>query len=232
MQTGGNWLFETYNNNPQFEIEFNESQQQQTANLMVGLLSKRTIQLNISIFDNTHNKFKFLTDSATRLISYENEPSYDDGYQFIHLKDLNPGRKYLVIASTYKPNQLGEFQLMVNSNLKFTLYKVNSLESTSLFETSVDFNGTEYCFKVMRKSKLMIKLVQFKAQQLPVSVKLIKDGQVLEESQPTKQKQPFGVFLGGDGLYPVGIYTVQLKFASRDFGCKLSVFCSSPMTQV
>ncbi|GMG22812.1 unnamed protein product [Ambrosiozyma monospora] len=66
MQTGGNWLFETYNNNPQFEIEFNESQQQQTANLMVGLLSKRTIQLNISIFDNTHNKFKFLTDSATR----------------------------------------------------------------------------------------------------------------------------------------------------------------------
>ncbi|GMF04962.1 unnamed protein product [Ambrosiozyma monospora] len=121
---------------------------------------------------------------------------------------------------------------MINSNLKFTVSKVNSLESTSLFETSVDFNGTEYSFKVARNSKLMIKLSQFKTQQLPSIVKLIKDGQVLEELQPTKQKQPFGVFVGGDGLYPVGIYTVQLKVFSRDFGCKLSIFCSTPITQI
>ncbi|CCH42282.1 Calpain-like protease palB/RIM13 [Wickerhamomyces ciferrii] len=123
---GGNWSHQSYIKNPQYELHI--PQQPNDVNITFGLYSKEDVLLNFQLYWIDDKPF-------TQKKSLINE-KYQPG-SVVSSISLKSGIKYKIVVSTYDPDILASFKLIVNSDSDFQINKIST--SLGLFTKSFKF---------------------------------------------------------------------------------------------
>ncbi|KAH3667025.1 hypothetical protein WICMUC_005372 [Wickerhamomyces mucosus] len=125
---GGNWSLQSYTKNPQYSIYVPSS-------------DKESIMVTFALFssNNLVNLQLFYKDSIP--FSSNNPPLIHEKYQTDYLIkeiELRTNTHYKLVASLYEPNILGNFKIVVNSEVKLDISKI--FNTLGLFITPFTFN--------------------------------------------------------------------------------------------
>jgi len=143
---GGNWAHQSYIKNPQYELTI--PKWPSDVNVTLGLFSKPDVLLNFQLYWNDHKPFS----SKPSLINEK----YQAGSMTSSIS-LKSGQKYKLVLSTYDPDVLASFQLLINSEVDLSIKRIST--RLGLFLKSFKFgwnnrNRFKFKFKVKRQTEL------------------------------------------------------------------------------
>lgn len=154
--SGGNWLYTDYINNPQYVLEFlgHEYGECEFANIFL-FVKNLEVLFNLQIFWYP-GKYGIQSFDSKKIIY--NEKYKGDGEVVIENLKLHRNRKYILLLSTYLPlSELTidecEYKLIVQSQCKdFLLQKLNNINK-KLFNRSLEFHWNN-----LNRKELQLKL--------------------------------------------------------------------------
>lgn len=143
---GGNWAHQSYIKNPQYELTI--PKWPSDVNVTLGLFSKPDVLLNFQLYWNDDKPFS----SKPSLINEK----YQAGSMTSSIS-LKSGQKYKLVLSTYDPDVLASFQLLINSEVDLSIKRIST--RLGLFLKSFKFgwnnrNRFKFKFKVKRQTEL------------------------------------------------------------------------------
>jgi hypothetical protein len=112
---GGSSNNNTFNENPQYCLTISEF----TQYLIVKLMCQDSYSVNVALTKTNGGLVQFLT--TKNLVTSSGD--YRKNFCFLEAKDLEPG-SYMLVASTFQQNQLGNFLLSLGASTSFTLERI------------------------------------------------------------------------------------------------------------
>lgn len=243
--SGGNWSFSSYIDNPQYDIMLNRS----SANLMIGLYSEfadKFVNFHIFQSDPSEESRCIKLFDKTKLIFDE---KYNMTFQFHEIKNLHPGL-YKLVLSSYDNNLEGNFEVFVLHDVpedNLTITKTHT--SLGLFERKREFEWNN-----SNRFKLYFQTTQFNSHltfhikhynQITKQIESLSDyrpslrGSIFnaENSQPIVINEEwnsslYGLFVECDIQDP-GTYILLIeRFELGSGQCKVEIGCNRKFTIV
>lgn len=141
---GGSWSHQTYIKNPQYEI--NVPPYSEDVKVTFGLYSRNDALVNFRLYFADDKPFS----GKSSLINEKYQAK-----QLTHFTTLKPGNKYKLVLSTYDPDVLAPFRLVVNSEVDLSITQISTRLGLFLQSFKFNWNGKnrfKLRFKVPRET--------------------------------------------------------------------------------
>lgn len=112
---GGNWSYQSYIKNPQYEIIIPPSSED--VHVQFALFTKSDTLVNLQLFFQSDKPFTHKQSIITA--------KYHPG-SLIHHTTLKSGQKYKLVASTYDPDIHANFKLIINASSPLTITRIST----------------------------------------------------------------------------------------------------------
>lgn len=145
---GGNWSHQTYIKNPQYEIKV--PAHSNDVNVTFGLYSRKDTLINFRLYFADDKPFS----GKSSLINDKYQAK-----QITHSTVLKPGNSYKLVLSTYDPDILAPFRLVINSEIDLRINQVSTRLGLFLKSFKFNWNGKnrfKFRFKVPRETGLNV----------------------------------------------------------------------------